>query len=106
MGDARGLWVAGGSGLMDEDLIERLQKGRDVEVLAPKQARLHRVDCAAVTPTLQISQPETAVPAAANIGGIAANLSDPVTFLREKLSSPSNIMTHAVREKGRKVRRQ
>jgi len=63
-----------------------------VELLTPTRAELDLFDQTAVQRFVVTSRPDTVILAAARVGGIAANMSKPVSFLRENLLLQDNVM--------------
>ena len=83
--------LTGGSGMVGRNLLEH-PAIRNYEILAPRRTELDLSDFAAVQLYLSKSQPEIVVHAAGKVGGIQANLRDPVGFLLENLDMGRNIV--------------
>lgn len=65
---------------------------RNYEILAPRRAELEISDFSAVQRYLNKTRPEIVVHAAGKVGGIQANLREPVGFLLENLDMGRNIV--------------
>jgi GDP-L-fucose synthase len=76
------LLVTGGRGFVGRNLVERLRADGE-HVLVPTRAQLDLCDQAAVERYLRAHGVETIVHAAGRVGGIAANIADPVAFYVE-----------------------
>ena len=83
--------LTGGSGMVGRNLLEH-PAIRNYEILAPRRTELDLSDFAAVQLYLSKAQPEIVVHAAGKVGGIQANLRDPVGFLLENLDMGRNIV--------------
>jgi GDP-L-fucose synthase len=89
------VFVAGHRGLVGA-AITRALTARGDEVLTATRGELNLADRAAVRSWLQSNKPDTVILAAARVGGIAANIADPVGFLVENLDIQNAVMTEAV----------
>lgn len=96
MSSGERIWVAGGSGLVGSAIARRLRRDPGRTVLAPTRAELDLFDAAAIDRWLLQSRPDTVILAAAKVGGIAANMAEPVAFLTENLAIQGNVMSGAV----------
>jgi GDP-L-fucose synthase len=76
------LLVTGGHGFVGRNLVARL-RADGYQVLAPPRTQLDLRDQAAVERYLRAHRVGTVVHAAGRVGGIAANLADPVGFYAE-----------------------
>ncbi|MGV8933489.1 MAG: GDP-L-fucose synthase family protein [Gallionellaceae bacterium] len=83
--------LTGGGGMVGRNLLEHPAIGQ-FEVLAPRSSELDLRDCAAVQAYLQKNQPEMVIHAAGKVGGIQANMREPVGFLMDNLDMGRNIV--------------
>ena len=81
----RRVWVAGHRGMVGQALVRRLES-EDCEVLTAGRDELDLRDAAAVRNWLARKKPDTAIIAAATVGGIHANASRPWDFLHDNLA--------------------
>lgn len=87
----RRLLLTGGGGLVGRN-IRAHASIVDYEVLAPSSGELNLLDFSAVESFLFKYKPELVVHAAGRVGGIQANLRDPVHFLVSNLDMGRNIV--------------
>ena len=83
--------LTGGSGMVGRNLLEH-PAIRNYEILAPRRKELDLSDFLAVQQYLSKSRPDIVIHAAGKVGGIQANLRDPVGFLLENLDMGRNIV--------------
>jgi len=74
------IFLTGGSGMVGQNL-QAHPFARDCEVLAPSSRELDLTDQQAVLAYIQDNQPDVVIHAAGQVGGIQANMTDPVGFL-------------------------
>ena len=86
--------VTGGSGLVGGAVARHL-KDRGYQVLAPRRQELDLLDRSQTERFLALHQPTHVIAAAALVGGIAANIAEPVRFLTENIEMQSNLMLAA-----------
>jgi GDP-L-fucose synthase len=86
----RRCWVAGSAGMVGSALVRALRARGDREILATTRADFDLTDAAATRRFLERERPTEAIIAAARVGGIEANRSHPVEFLRENLAIATN----------------
>jgi GDP-L-fucose synthase len=67
-------------------------RGAGAELLTPTSAELDLTDAAAVSSYLESTRPEITIHAAGRVGGIAANIADPVGFLTENMAIGMNVI--------------
>ncbi len=79
------VWVAGHRGMVGSAIVRRLARA-PVEVLTAPRDELDLRDAAATAAWLQRHRPDVVIMAAAKVGGIAANDSQPVAFLEDNLA--------------------
>ena len=92
--DGKRVLLAGGSGLVGRALLSQLEK-RSCEALSPSHEDLDLLDERATTAYFSEMRPEVAILAAARVGGIGANQSQPYDFLMDNLRMEINFMSAA-----------
>jgi GDP-L-fucose synthase len=91
--EGRKIWVAGHRGMVGSAVVRALA-GRGIGTVTPDQ----RIDLrrqADVEDWMSAARPDVVVLAAAKVGGILANSSEPVDFLYDNLMIASNVMAAA-----------
>lgn len=83
--------LTGGGGMVGRNLLEHAAIG-EYEVLAPRSSELDLCDFKAVQTYLHKHQPELVIHAAGKVGGIQANMREPVSFLMNNLDMGRNIV--------------
>lgn len=81
--------VTGGSGMIGRVLVKAL-RDQDNEVLAPERSILELTDRAYTIGYFRHHSPDMAVLLAAKVGGIGANMNEPVSFLADNLRIITN----------------
>jgi len=92
--EGKRVWVAGHRGMVGSAIVRRLQ-GAGVEVLTVARSSLDLMDGAATRDYVRRMRPDAIVLAAAKVGGILANDTYPVDFLRDNLAIELNVITAA-----------
>lgn len=90
------VWVAGHKGMVGSAIVNRLLQ-EDCEILTASRQELDLLDQAAVRAWMKDNRPDTIFLAAARVGGILANASNPADFLYENLTIEANIIEAAYR---------
>ncbi len=88
------LLLTGGSGMVGRNLLDCLSS-RDHEVLTPSRSSLDLLDFASVATWLRRYQPDAIIHCAGHVGGIQANMREPVAFLTRNLSMGQNLLMAA-----------
>ena len=83
--------LTGGGGMVGRNVLEHPAIG-EFEVLAPRSAELDLRDFNAVQAYLRKHLPDIVIHAAGKVGGIQANMAEPVGFLLENLDMGRNIV--------------
>jgi GDP-L-fucose synthase len=83
--------LTGGGGMVGRNLLEH-PAINDFEVLAPRRNELDLCDFGAVQSYLHKHQPDMVIHAAGKVGGIQANMREPVEFLLDNLDMGRNIV--------------
>lgn len=92
--EGKKIWVAGHRGMVGSAIVRRLQ-GAGAEVLTVARSSLDLMDGAATRDYVRRMRPDAIVLAAAKVGGILANDTYPVDFLRDNLAIELNAITAA-----------
>lgn len=90
--------LTGGGGMVGRNLLEHPTINR-YELLAPTSSELNLLDFNAVQTFLAKHQPDMVIHAAGKVGGIQANMREPVAFLMRNLDMGRNIVW-AARQNG------
>jgi GDP-L-fucose synthase len=90
MGKIRVL-LTGGGGMVGRNLLEHPAIG-DFDVLAPRSGEMDLRDFSAVQAYLRQHRPDMVIHAAGKVGGIQANMREPVGFLLDNLDMGRNIV--------------
>ena len=77
--------------MVGRNLLEHPAIG-EFEVLAPRSSELELRDFDAVQSFLKVNQPDMIIHAAGKVGGIQANMREPVGFLMDNLDMGRNIV--------------
>lgn len=88
------VWVAGHNGMVGSALVRRLASA-DCEVLTVERSELDLTDQRAVLGWMHNHRPQAVFLAAARVGGIYANNTRPVDFLRDNLLIETAVFTGA-----------
>ena len=83
--------LTGGGGMVGCNLLEHAAIG-ELDVLAPRSSELDLRNFSAVQAYLQKHQPDMVIHAAGKVGGIQANMREPVGFLMDNLDMGRNIV--------------
>ncbi len=94
--DAR-IYIAGHRGLVGSALWRELQRQGFKNLLGKTRRELNLLDAAAVQQFFAAERPEYVFVAAAKVGGILANQSQPAEFLLENLQIQNNLIENARR---------
>ena len=85
------VFVTGGSGMVGRNVVEHL-KNIGVEVLYPTSREVNLLDKEALKMFIQKNEPEMIIHCAGLVGGIQANINNPVSFLHENTQMGFNII--------------
>ena len=95
----RRIYLAGHTGMVGSAILRRLEAriaaGEALEVLTRARRDLDLTDQAAVRRFLKLARPDAVILAAARVGGIHANDSQPADFIADNLSIALNVVTAA-----------
>jgi len=97
------IYVAGHNGLVGSALVRRLRAAGANNLLLRSRAELELTSAPAVEALFARHRPELVYLAAAKVGGIEANRSQPVQFLRDNLLIQTHVIDAAYRHGARKL---
>ena len=80
------IFVAGHRGMVGSAICRQLQKKSDVEIITRARDELDLCDQLAVHEFMKSEKPDEVILAAAKVGGIHANNTDPADFLFDNLA--------------------
>ena len=86
--------LTGAGGMVGRNILEHPAIG-DFEMLTPRSHELNLLDFNAVQAYLKQHQPDMVIHAAGKVGGIQANMREPVSFLLENLDMGRNVVLGA-----------
>ena len=86
--------VTGGTGMVGHNLCD-LAAARGLDVVAPRHGELDLLDAPAVAAYLAKVKPAVVIHAAGRVGGIEANMREPVRFLTENWDMGRNVVLGA-----------
>ncbi|MGM8885711.1 GDP-L-fucose synthase family protein [Psychrobacter sp. 1U2] len=87
--------LTGGSGMVGRNIQDYAQLYRDDEILHPSSHELNLLDFESVKAYLKKHQPDFVIHAAGTVGGIQANINNPIKFLVDNLDMGRNIVMAA-----------
>ena len=90
------IYVAGHRGLAGASIVEAISKQNDLNWVGASRSELDLFNRQAVREFMAREQPDAVVLAAAKVGGIIANNSQPVDFLYENLQIQQNVLSSAL----------
>ena len=88
------IFVSGGSGLVGSSILSH-EIAQKHEILAPRSSELNLLDQNAVETFIQDNRPDAIIHAAGIVGGIQANMREPVRFLDENTALGRNLIMSA-----------
>lgn len=94
----RSIFLTGGRGMVGSNILEH-PKAREWEITAPTSTELDLMDYRATLRYMKSCRPGIVVHAAGNVGGIQANIAQPVDFLVTNIDIGRNVII-AAREAG------
>ena len=89
------VYIAGSTGMVGRSLVKRFTRENSFEVLTTKSKDLDLRNKSAVMDFFTQQNPDIVIDAAAKVGGIYANSTQPVDFLIDNLTIQNNLMTAA-----------
>ncbi len=94
--------VTGGNGMVGRNILEHQQSKRH-EIIAPTKSDLNLLDYSEVEKYFQQNNPEIIIHAAGIVGGIQANILNPVKYLIDNLDIGRNVLMAAKETRIKKV---
>ena len=88
------IFLTGGRGMVGRNFTEHAAAAQH-EILSPTSSELDLLDASAVTTWVAEHKPDVVVHAAGRVGGIQANMREPVAFLTENLDMGRNVVLAA-----------
>ena len=86
--------ITGSSGMVGRNLLEN-KKAENFQIFTPSSAELNLKDFSLVAVYLKDIKPDVIIHAAGKVGGIQANIGDPIAFLDDNLAIGRNIIMGA-----------
>tara|TARA_R110002049_G_scaffold117332_2_gene270461 strand:- start:39124 stop:40059 length:936 start_codon:yes stop_codon:yes gene_type:complete len=96
MGAQQKLLLTGGGGMVGRNIQDH-PVATDWQILAPSSGDLDLTDAAAVDAYIAHHRPDLVIHAAGRVGGIQANMAQPVAFLEQNLAMGRNVIMGARR---------
>ena len=96
MNQPRKVFIAGHRGLVGRALLKRFEEDKTLEIIVAPRSEVDLSDLESVKQFFDEHRPTDVVLAAARVGGIAANIAHPVSFLTENIAIQTNVMMSAV----------
>src|SRR5688572_2607192 len=90
------IWLAGETGMVGRAVLRALHN-HDVEILHAPHAALDLTDQTATYSWITKNKPDAIFMAAAKVGGIGANSTQPADFIRDNLAIAQNVIEGAHR---------
>lgn len=88
--------VTGANGMVGRNLAERLMPDRNIELLMPGRCELNLLDRQEVAAYMERNRPDVVFHLAARVGGIQANISNPVEFLADNMLMNTHVIIEAM----------
>ena len=97
------IYVAGHRGLVGSAIVRKLEAEGFTNILVKSHSELDLTDPKAVEQLFANEKPDFVILAAARVGGIKANMTNPTEFLYENLQIQNNVMWSALKFKTKKL---
>ena len=85
------IFITGGSGMVGKNILEH-PKAEEHEIIAPPRKDLDLLDRSSIVKSLSRFKPDFVIHCAGRVGGIQANIANPVEFLRDNADIGLNII--------------
>jgi len=86
------IYLSGGSGMVGRNIIDHIQ-AKNYKILSPKSSDLNLLNYNDITNFISKNKPDIIIHTAGVVGGIEANINNPVKFLVENTQMGINILT-------------
>lgn len=87
------IWITGAAGMLGGAIVRALRAADpEGELLTPTSSELDLTDPSAVREYLGSARPDVTIHAAGRVGGIAANVADPVGFLTDNMAMGMSVI--------------
>jgi GDP-L-fucose synthase len=103
MEDKFKIFLAGHNGMVGSAILRKLQLQGFDKIITAERTKLDLTDNKAVESFFELNKPETVIIAAAKVGGIQANIDNPVEFLLDNLTIQNNLIKNAVKYGAEKI---
>ena len=88
------IFLTGGSGMVGKNILEH-SVAKSHEIFSPSSQELNLLDRDAVRHQLETVEPDIVIHAAGRVGGIQANIANPVDFLTKNIDMGLNVISSA-----------
>jgi len=88
--------ITGSSGMVGRNLVDRLKVVPDIELFLPHRSGLNLLDRQEVIAFMRRKSPDLVIHLAAKVGGIQANINEPVEFLVENTLINAHVIAGAM----------
>jgi GDP-L-fucose synthase len=96
------LLLTGGSGMVGRNILEHPESS-EWDILAPSSRDLDLTDAVAVQAFMETHRPDLVIHAAGKVGGIQANIAEPIAFLDANMTMGRNVILGAYRSGVRRL---
>lgn len=86
--------LVGGSGMVGKNILEQ-QVNTNIEFVVPSSSELNLLESESVRRFFENSLPDIIIHAAARVGGIQSNISEPIAYFEDNLKMGLNLITAA-----------
>lgn len=93
------VFITGANGMVGRNIVDELSKSNENDLLTPSSSDLNLLDRSKVENYLKINKPDLIIHCAGRVGGIQANIKEPVNFLYDNMTMGFNLV-HCARELG------
>ena len=97
------VYIAGHKGMVGSAIFRKLNSQGFKKILTKDRLELDLTDYKAVESFFETDRPDIVIIAAAKVGGIQANIDNPVDFLLDNLSIQNNLIQNAVNFGAKKI---
>lgn len=94
MSNQKRLLITGGAGMVGQNIVLH-PLAKNWEILAPTRAELDLTNTASVMDWMHRNKPDAVIHAAGRVGGIQANIANPVDFLVQNIDIARNVIMSA-----------